>query len=419
MRQRAHRKIFFVSCLLLAFFLPVFPRLLPLLILIMITNWLISGEYLTTIPQLFKERWRILTFSFALLYVLYLLGMLYSSNYTYGRFDLEVKFSLLIFPVIFATSNLNVFTFSRNRLIFGAFIAGCLVGSLVLISHTYIVNTRWGVQNAFYYTNISWYFHPSYLAMYYTFGIGITLYYLYRNLLNQPVYRIVCISLIIIYLEAFIFLLSSKAGVIMLITTEILFILFLIFKKIGLIRIILVSVIMVMAFFVFSRVFPFASARISKADSMISSTHTVQTNPNDGTLSRIEIWKVSIGLIRKHFIFGVGTGDVKDVFMDAYQQQNLYPVLKKRLNAHNQYFQTFITLGILGFSLLLASLLIPAYLSLRNGNYLYTLFLLIFAINILFESMLETQAGVIFYAFFNTFLFSKSAVATTNANATQ
>ena len=119
MRQRAHQKIFFVSCLLLAFFLPVFPRLLPLLILIMITNWLISGEYLTTIPQLFKERWRILTFSFALLYVLYLLGMLYSSNYTYGRFDLEVKFSLLIFPVIFATSNLNVFMgfcFIKNRL---------------------------------------------------------------------------------------------------------------------------------------------------------------------------------------------------------------------------------------------------------------------------------------------------------------
>jgi O-antigen ligase len=142
---------------------------------------------------------------------------------------------------------------------------------------------------------------------------------------------------------------------------------------------------------------------------MISPSQTIQTNPEDGTVARKEIWKVSIGLIRQHFIFGVGTGDVKDVFMEAYRQQNLSPIFKKKLNAHNQYFQTFITLGIFGFSLMVACLLVPAYRSLRKEDYLYTLFLLIFAINILFESMLETQAGVVFYAFFNAFLFSKSA----------
>ena len=68
--------------------------------------------------------------------------------------------------------------------------------------------------------------------------------------------------------------------------------------------------------------------------------------------------------------------------------------------------ETFVTLGVFGFSLMAALLLIPLFRALRKGEYLYVSFLLIFAINILFESMLESQAGVIFYAFFNVLFFT-------------
>lgn len=409
MRHRIHQKIYFICCLLLVFLLPVFPKLVPAIIFIQMINWAVSGIYLTTIPKLLKEKWRIITLSFASLYILYLIGMLYSTDYVYGWFDLEVKLSLLVFPVIIATSDPTIFNYSRIRAFFGFFIGGCVTGSLVLIGHAWIVNERFGVPDSYYYTNLSWYFHASYLAMYYTFGIGIALYYLAGDFFKKPIYKTMTLIIVILYLEAFIFLLSSKAGLIMLATTEILFVLLLIIKKEWLTRIILVTLVIGIVFIGFSRIFPFAFKRISKADSMLSSVHSVQTNPNDGTVARMEIWKVSIGLVRQHFIFGVGTGDVKDVLMAAYREKNMYPVIKKNLNAHNQYLQTFITLGITGFSLLVALLLIPAYRSLRKGHYIYTLLLLIFSINILFESMLETQAGVVFYAFFNAFLFSQSA----------
>lgn len=419
MRHRVHQEIYFICCLLLAFFLPVFPNILPSIIFVMIVNWVVSGIYLTTIPQLFKEKWRFLTLSFASLYLLYLLGMLYSTDYAYGWFDLEVKLSLLIFPVIFSTSDLNIFTLSRSRLFFGSFITGCLVGSLILLGHAWIVNERLNIPDPFYYSNLAWYFHSSYLAMYYTFGIGIALYYLSCDFSGQKIHKTISLFLLILYLEALIFLLSSKAGLIMLVTTEVVFVLLLIFRKVGFYRIVIVSVIIVIVFIGFSRIFPFAFTRISKADTMISTTHSVQMEPYDGTVARMEIWKVSIGLIRQHFMFGVGTGDVKDVFMEAYRQQKLYSIFKKKLNAHNQYLQTFVTLGLFGFSLLVASLLIPAYRSLRSRDYLYTLFILIFAINILFESMFETQAGIVFYAFFNAFLFSKSAGTNAQISVTQ
>jgi O-antigen ligase len=406
MRHRVHQEIFFICCLLLAFLLPVFPGLIPAIIVIIILNWVLSGIYIKTIPLLFKEKWRLLTLSFASLYLLYLLGMLYSTDYSYGWFDLEVKMSLFFFPVVFATSDLSIFTQARLRFFFKSFIAGCLVGSLVLLGHAWLVNARSGIPVPFYYTHLAWYFHPSYLAMYYTFGVGIVLYYLSCDFKVQPIQKTLGLALIIFYLEALIFLLSSKAGLIMLVTIELLFVLLLIFNKVGLKRIVLVSFLLGVAFFGFLNVFPFAFVRISTADSVITSSKTIQTNPEDGTVARMEIWKVSIGLIRENLFFGVGTGDVKDVLMDAYQQHNLNPVVNKKLNAHNQYLQTFITLGIFGFCLLLATLLIPALWSFRNENYIYTLLLIIFTINLLFESMLETQAGIVFYAFFNAFFFS-------------
>jgi len=401
-----HQKIFFISCLLLALFLPLFPRILPVIIIFMMFNWLLSGIYLTTIRKLLTERWRILTLSFASLYLLYIIGMFYTTNYTYGLFDLEVKFSLFIFPVIYATSDMTIFNLSRLRFFLSAFIAGCVAGSLVLLGHAWIVSESKGVPDAFYYTNLAWYFHSSYLAMYYTFGIGLSLYYLMDDFPGQSVFKTISLLLVILYLEALIFLLSSKAGLVTLLTVDAAFVLLLIFKKTGMARIIVVVVIMLLVFFGFSRLFPYAFTRINAADTMIADSRTIQTNPDDGTVARMEIWKVSVGLIGEHFMFGVGTGDVKDVLIDSYRKQNLIPISRKKLNAHNQYLQTFITLGVFGFLVLAATLLVPAWVSLRNRDYISTLFLMIFSINILFESMLEAQAGVIFYALFNALLYS-------------
>ena len=413
MRNLVHKQIFFISCLLLAFFIPVFPRVLPAIILIMVLNWLVSGIYLTTLPRLIKGTGQIRLLWFTSLYILYMIGMLYSADYGYGWFDLEVKMSLFIFPVIFATSDLSDFDASGTRFFSGAYIAGCLAGSLLLFGHAWLANDYRGVPNPYYYTNLSWYYHSSYLAMYYTFGIGIALVYLVRDFKHQAFLKTIFLSLVITYLEVLIFLLSSKAGVISLVLTELLFLVLLIWSRAGAIRIILFASVAVVLFFSLSWIFPFALSRMSKADSVVTSSKASHSNPEDGTVARMAIWKVSIGLIRENFMFGVGTGDVKDALIESYRQHHLYPILKKKLNAHNQYLQTFIAIGFCGFMLLALSLFVPAFWSLKKQNSLYFVFIFIFALNILFESMLENQAGVVFYAFFNAFLFSKSVGAST------
>jgi O-antigen ligase len=75
------------------------------------------------------------------------------------------------------------------------------------------------------------------------------------------------------------------------------------------------------------------------------------------------------------------------------------------LNAHNQYLQTYIALGIPGILLLMILLAFPGWIAFRRIHFVYFCFLAVFAFNILVESMLEVQAGVIYYAFFNALFF--------------
>jgi hypothetical protein len=55
--------------------------------------------------------------------------------------------------------------------------------------------------------------------------------------------------------------------------------------------------------------------------------------------------------------------------------------------------------------LLIIYLVVPGWFAIRRIHFIYFSFLAVFAFNILVESMLEVQAGVIYYAFFNALLF--------------
>jgi len=133
----------------------------------------------------------------------------------------------------------------------------------------------------------------------------------------------------------------------------------------------------------------------------------ISANTSDGTSERILIWKTSFEIIRENFLFGVGTGDIKDELMRKYNEKKMTTAYNLKLNAHNQYLQSFIATGFLGFIIFLSSLILPAIIAIRQKNIIYLMFIFLVAFNFLFESMLEVQAGVVFYAFFNSLLFIK------------
>jgi O-antigen ligase len=405
MKKTIHQGIFRYCLLGVAFFMPVYGRFIPPLIALLVLNWIVEGRFKSKFSLIRSEGIRKQTLLFGLIYLLYIAGLIYTSNFTYGFFDLQVKFSLLIFPLLLATANKEVFSPSRRSQLLGIFVAGCFVGSLLLLSRALIETVNYHVLKAFYYTGLSWYFHASYLSMYYNFAIVVLIGHLIAVNWKDKILWRVLESFLVLWFIVLVFLLSSKAGILSLGGILLFYSFLLMFKKNNLLAGIIILVIGAGIFYSTYRFIPGSFQRMETAGRVVRSDTTNLSQSAESTAERLSIWKASIEIISDHYLFGVGTGDVKDTLYVKYAKNNMVSALKLKLNSHCQYLQTFIALGIVGILVLILMLLFPAILAIRRSDYLYFLFLAIFAFNILVESMFEVQAGVVFYAFFNAFLF--------------
>jgi len=135
-------------------------------------------------------------------------------------------------------------------------------------------------------------------------------------------------------------------------------------------------------------------------------------NVFESTDVRWKIWQASFSAIKENIIVGVGTGDVKETILNKYKEMGMEGAYQKELNPHSQYLQSFLTFGISGIVLLLASFILPMYFAFKHQQYLYLYFIIMIMLFLTTESLLEVQGGVLFYSFFNSFfmfMYSKSS----------
>ncbi|HET6225673.1 MAG TPA: O-antigen ligase family protein [Bacteroidia bacterium] len=127
-------------------------------------------------------------------------------------------------------------------------------------------------------------------------------------------------------------------------------------------------------------------------------------NPNGHSLTqRFEYWKAATHIISENLLFGVGTGDVKMAFDKEYSKSNSVLEQRWRLRAHNQYLSIAVGMGLIGLAWFLLSLFYPMFKLKLQFDFLYVSFFVISIVSFLTEDTLETQAGVTFYAAFNSF----------------
>jgi O-antigen ligase len=94
---------------------------------------------------------------------------------------------------------------------------------------------------------------------------------------------------------------------------------------------------------------------------------------------------------------GVGTGNTEAALVEQYKRSAQTKAEEKKLNAHNQWLQMGAEFGWLGLVLclaLFASILHSAY---QQEKWLMLGMIGVFAFNCLVESMLEVQAGIVFF----------------------
>jgi O-antigen ligase len=385
-------------------FLLIPGRIIPILIATLLLNWLMDWRNLILVPTLFKEKERIRILGFSLLYLAYITGLLWTTNFGYAALDLEVKLSLLVFPLIFATSpQLTISSVDFSKII-RLFTWGCITVSLILFGHAIYNYAFVHIPDPFYYANLSWHIHPSYLAMYLTFAISNILYYLLIKKSVNGSWKRAGYTLLLMYLVIFTVLLSSKAGLLSMLMVFLFYALILAIRFRQRVSALLFLSFSLTVFFGAMAIFPIASKRIALVGKELS-TGPTSGKEGESTSDRLSAWKSAWNIIKDNPLAGVGTGDVKDELFEDYRKSDARHGLKYKLNVHNQYLQTSVAIGDIGLLILISMIALPAWYSLWHQYDLYFVFLLIFGMNILFESMFEIQQGVIFFSYFNMILF--------------
>ena len=390
----------FYLSFLLAFILPIYKDGATICVILMALNWLFLGKKAFNIDGLKGNIPLLLLMVF---YFWHILGMLWSSNLDFGLFDLEVKLTFLILPLVFsAFGRFKVYRFER-------ILKGYLVGCSVAIIYG-IVNSLWAYVSGsdpyldLYNDNITPLLHISYFAMYLNLALVICFYLIVRNENDLYSWRNVGLIVLSFVFALATFFSTSRSGFLALIFILVIVSVYAIirYKK----WLVGISVVLIIWFVASSllkdiNVGDRSFYGFNKVTDVIKNSD-VKEDASESTAVRVLVWKSTLSLIKNNPLFGVGTGDIKDGLMAEYNSKGYVEPVKKNYNAHNQFLQTSATLGIIGILILLAIFAYPTLISFQKNNYLYLMFTVNIAVSCLTESILEVQAGVVFFTFFTS-----------------
>lgn len=404
----------FLLTLLFVLVLPLKKELATPVLILWFLLWLIKGNYFRDFKQS-KKLW--FFFSLVLFYFLHVFGMLNTTNVSSGMFDLEVKLSLLFFPLVFVSAVSYTHKFF-NRIL-GMFVVGNTIAAIIcicvafyrsiyFIDGSFVFNPiaerlfegRMISEFNFFYERFSCLNHTSYFSMYLVFSIVILNYFIDKKIYFGKASLRFFYYILIPFFLLILFLISSKAGIAIVILLMLIITIMRILKKKS-----FVNFLMFFLIIVFSIVAVKYNTRVTTGVNQIKAT-IEKTDNNNVKLQndRFLIWEKSLDIIKDNFIFGVGTGDYTDELMKVFKKNNMNEAFSHQYNSHNQYIDTFIGLGIIGLINIVFLFVYPCIYAFQRKQYLFIYFLLIMNINFLFESMLNRQAGVIFYAFFFSLL---------------
>ena len=324
-----------------------------------------------------------------------LASALFSDDKQAALFEVEIRLGFLVIPYLFFCFDYPPGILRRCVV---AFVSGCFFCCLYLIGRAFIYSVA-GHPEYFFYTHFSFFIHAGYFAMYLVMAI-VFVVVLYPRWFREQRPVIYSSWFFVAFFVTGIFLCASKMGIITFFVSLPLLTFYRLsgknrLKAIGFSVASVVTVAILGAL-----IFPSSFDRWSN---MFSVPANVDPSSTESTAVRVLIWKESWRLAQENLLTGTGVGDANATLYKAYAQEGMTGAFTHRLNAHNQYLQTMIGLGLTGLFLLLACTAGQLIRALRHKHFLLAVFSLVILLNFLVESMLQASAGTLFFLFFVCF----------------
>jgi len=125
--------------------------------------------------------------------------------------------------------------------------------------------------------------------------------------------------------------------------------------------------------------------------------NTINLKEKNDYWERLVLWESALKAT-PDMIWGVGTGDYKNVLNEYYVSHDLSKFADSSFNSHNQFIEVLFSNGLIGVVSLLLLVGRPLYLSVRNQNVLASLTFFPFIIYGMTEVFLGRYQGVVFFA---------------------
>jgi len=343
-------------------------------------------------------------------FFIYSFGIILTSDHKEIFNDLLFKLSLLLLPILYPF-NRQLYKDGKSTML-KSYVIGCFSASLFYFGHAvyrslYIANGRLVLDNGWHYyflsNNFSYFVHPSYLALFFLVAILIVV------IEKDKWFKTTITGGFNVFLTTFpllisLIILQSRAGIIGLGLLMLCFFLYSVVKRKYIVGLTGLFFLLALVFISFTRF-----ERYENTMTSLRSTAGigVENMPKEnGTSIRFWIWKSAILSISEHPITGVGPQNVRKALCKHYVEWDMKVAAGKRLNAHNQYLETWLGLGVFGLIVLLALLFVPIWIGVKKRDWLLVGAISLCSFSFIFESMLETISGIFFFAVLYTLLVS-------------
>jgi len=342
-------------------------------------------------------------FTNSILYIVILVTLFYSENYSYGIYKLQTMSSLLVFPFVFSLFKINEIKqlFKHVTVYLSIYILGVFL--LNTIPFLWYLMTHYSFKEIIiHYPKIiiigigKYSIHPIYMSLHCCVAIIFSLF-VYKKA-NSKTLRILLIIINLI-LTSFLLIYARKGPILALFITLFIWTIFQNRKKYYIYTTIIVATVSLIIIMI-----PKTRGRFSE----LLTISSISTGNETSTNIRYTIYKSTKELIVESPLIGYGIGDYNDMLISKSKNKGHMSLSKNGYNSHNQYLSLLLIGGIPSFIIFLYMVIKNIIISWQNKNQVLILILTFYCISMLTENILERENGVIFFSLFINFFALKN-----------
>ncbi len=326
-------------------------------------------------------------FIFSIFFIVYALSLFFSENIQKGFTILVRCIPILIIPLGYSFLTLET-RVKFNQVFRKTFIIAASIYSILIFIYLFQLGYFSQKHDLYYcYSYITYEFwgmneHPIYISIFFSVALFFILIEGFKNKIFNFILFLVLISgLLILARKGVVVSFCILSGILLFLKRD---------KK---------QIAKLVFVFISLMVLSLSITEIRNRFSEIFDINSIVNNKETSSGIRYILWNTGAKVIQKSDYLGYGIGDAQAVLSTQLAADGYAVLSEENYNAHNQFLQIGLAIGIVGICLYLFSLLYFIRVFIKRKNAEGVVFLLFFIFVFLFESVLERQNGIIIYSF--------------------